>query len=96
MQAGEQLVRVNQDTRLNYRVLDFRTSASQGIFRIQCQVCNVSSFLFSNLFFVMVKIFTLHLHNSFKFRCCRINKIFIIKCCSNSGIECLRFVENVS
>jgi hypothetical protein len=51
VQAGEQLVRVNQDTRLNYRVLDFRTSANQGIFRIQCQVCNVSSFLFSNLFF---------------------------------------------
>ena len=51
MQAGEKLVRVNQDTRLNNRVLDIRTSANQGIFRIQCQVCNVSSFLFSNLFF---------------------------------------------
>ncbi|KAG6608188.1 Aspartate--tRNA ligase 2, cytoplasmic, partial [Cucurbita argyrosperma subsp. sororia] len=36
--AGEQLVRVNQDTRLNYRVLDIRTPANQGIFRIQCQV----------------------------------------------------------
>lgn len=42
MQAGEQLVRVNQDTRLNYRVLDIRTPANQGIFRIQCQVENVS------------------------------------------------------
>ncbi|KAL9361804.1 hypothetical protein Peur_044589 [Populus x canadensis] len=41
LEAGEQLVRVNQDTRLNYRVLDFRTSANQGIFRIQCQVCNI-------------------------------------------------------
>ncbi|XP_023524153.1 aspartate--tRNA ligase 2, cytoplasmic-like [Cucurbita pepo subsp. pepo] len=38
LQAGEQLVRVNQDTRLNYRVLDIRTPANQGIFRIQCQV----------------------------------------------------------
>lgn len=41
MQAGEQLVRVNQDTRLNYRVLDLRTPANQGIFRIQSQVGNV-------------------------------------------------------
>lgn len=41
MQAGEQLVRVNQDTRLNFRVLDLRTPANQGIFRIQSQVGNV-------------------------------------------------------
>nr|DAD46269.1 TPA_asm: hypothetical protein HUJ06_004499 [Nelumbo nucifera] len=41
LQAGEQLVRVNQDTRLNYRVLDMRTPANQGIFRIQCQVENI-------------------------------------------------------
>ncbi|KAF5743416.1 putative aspartyl-tRNA synthetase [Tripterygium wilfordii] len=41
LQAGEQLVRVNQDTRLNYRVLDMRTPANQGIFRIQSQVCNI-------------------------------------------------------
>ncbi|KAK6945664.1 Aminoacyl-tRNA synthetase, class II (D/K/N) [Dillenia turbinata] len=41
LQAGEQLVRVNQDTRLNYRVLDMRTPANQGIFRVQCQVENV-------------------------------------------------------
>ncbi|MCL7038085.1 hypothetical protein MKW94_023023 [Papaver nudicaule] len=39
--AGEQLVRVNQDTRLNFRVLDVRTPANQAIFRIQCQVENV-------------------------------------------------------
>ncbi|XP_010526284.1 PREDICTED: aspartate--tRNA ligase 2, cytoplasmic [Tarenaya hassleriana] len=38
LQAGEQLVRVNQDTRLNNRVLDTRTPANQAIFRIQCQV----------------------------------------------------------
>ncbi|MCI27467.1 aspartate-tRNA ligase cytoplasmic-like, partial [Trifolium medium] len=38
IQAGEQLVRVNQDTRLNFRVLDLRTPANQGIFRIQSQV----------------------------------------------------------
>ncbi|XP_052208913.1 aspartate--tRNA ligase 2, cytoplasmic-like [Diospyros lotus] len=41
LQAGEQLVRVNQDTRLNYRVLDLRTPANQGIFRVQCQVENI-------------------------------------------------------
>ncbi|KAF3787553.1 Aspartate--tRNA ligase 2 [Nymphaea thermarum] len=41
MQKGEQLVRVGQDTRLNYRVLDMRTPANQGIFRIQCQVENL-------------------------------------------------------
>ncbi|KAK1379664.1 Aspartate--tRNA ligase [Heracleum sosnowskyi] len=38
LQAGEQFVRVNQDTRLNNRVLDLRTPANQGIFRIQYQV----------------------------------------------------------
>ncbi|GFQ03701.1 aspartate--tRNA ligase cytoplasmic [Phtheirospermum japonicum] len=41
VKAGEQLVRVNQDIRLNYRVLDVRTPANQGIFRIQCQVENI-------------------------------------------------------
>ncbi|KAK4559204.1 hypothetical protein RGQ29_008449 [Quercus rubra] len=41
LQNGEQLVRVNQDTRLNYRVLDMRTPANQGIFHIQCEVGNV-------------------------------------------------------
>ncbi|XP_039160900.1 aspartate--tRNA ligase 2, cytoplasmic-like [Eucalyptus grandis] len=41
LQAGEQLVRVNQDTRLNFRVLDIRTPANQGIFRIQSQVGNI-------------------------------------------------------
>nr|KJB06559.1 hypothetical protein B456_001G001300 [Gossypium raimondii] len=38
LQAGDKLPRVNQDTRLNFRVLDIRTPANQGIFRIQCQV----------------------------------------------------------
>jgi len=41
VQAGEQLVRVNQDTRLNFRVLDVRTPANQGIFRVQSHVANV-------------------------------------------------------
>ncbi|PHU16970.1 Aspartate--tRNA ligase, cytoplasmic [Capsicum chinense] len=40
-QKGEQLVHVNQDTRLNFRILDIRTPANQGIFRIQCQVENI-------------------------------------------------------
>ncbi|KAH0986350.1 hypothetical protein GBA52_013527 [Prunus armeniaca] len=42
LQAGEKLVRVNQDTRLNNRVLDLRTQANQGIFSIQSEVGNVS------------------------------------------------------
>lgn len=37
-QTGEHVVRVGQDTRLNYRVLDLRTPANQGIFRIQSYV----------------------------------------------------------
>ncbi|KAJ8540231.1 hypothetical protein K7X08_030150 [Anisodus acutangulus] len=41
LEKGEQLVRVNQDTRLNFRILDIRTPANQGIFRIQCQVENI-------------------------------------------------------
>ncbi|OAY23853.1 aspartate--tRNA ligase 2, cytoplasmic [Manihot esculenta] len=41
LQAGEQLVRVNQDTRLNYRVLDMRTPANQGIFHIQHEVGSI-------------------------------------------------------
>lgn len=41
LEKGEQLVRVNQDTRLNFRILDVRTPANQGIFRIQCQVENI-------------------------------------------------------
>ncbi|XP_027330924.1 aspartate--tRNA ligase 2, cytoplasmic-like [Abrus precatorius] len=52
LQAGEQLVRVNQDTRLNFRVLDVRTPANQGIFRIQSQVGNAfRQFLLSEGFF---------------------------------------------
>ncbi|PKI31783.1 hypothetical protein CRG98_047822 [Punica granatum] len=38
---GDQLVRVNQDTRLNHRIIDIRTPANQGIFRIQSQVGNI-------------------------------------------------------
>jgi aspartyl/asparaginyl-tRNA synthetase len=42
MKAGEKLVRVGQDTRLNYRAIDLRTPSNQAVFRIQCQVENVS------------------------------------------------------
>ncbi|CAN0892250.1 Aspartate--tRNA ligase 2, cytoplasmic [Linum grandiflorum] len=38
LEAGEKLVRVNQDTRLNYRVLDLRTATSQAIFKIESRV----------------------------------------------------------
>jgi hypothetical protein len=54
VQAGEQLVRVNQDTRLNYRVLDLRTPANQGIFRIQSEVGNASSCLFWIMFSIFL------------------------------------------
>jgi aspartyl-tRNA synthetase len=40
--AGEQVVHVGQDKRLDYRVIDLRTAANQAIFRVQCQVENVS------------------------------------------------------
>ncbi|KAG0481870.1 hypothetical protein HPP92_009954 [Vanilla planifolia] len=43
--AGEKLVRVNQDTRLNNRVLDLRTPANQAIF-----VCSVLWKMFSEIF----------------------------------------------
>ncbi|KAJ4707633.1 Aspartate--tRNA ligase, cytoplasmic [Melia azedarach] len=41
LKEGEQLVRVNQDTRLNNRIIDIRTPANQAIFRIQSQVGNI-------------------------------------------------------
>ncbi|XP_010438070.1 PREDICTED: aspartate--tRNA ligase 2, cytoplasmic [Camelina sativa] len=40
LQSGTKAARVNQDTRLNHRVLDIRTPANQAIFRIQCQIEN--------------------------------------------------------
>jgi aspartyl-tRNA synthetase len=56
VQAGEQLVRVNQDTRLNFRVLDLRTPANQGIFRIQSQVGNVKPII-SNVILTSILLF---------------------------------------
>ncbi|ERN12570.1 hypothetical protein AMTRI_Chr01g136440 [Amborella trichopoda] len=53
-QTGEQLVRVGQDTRLNNRVLDMRTPANQGIFRIQYQVCNLFRMFLSSEDFVEI------------------------------------------
>ncbi|CAN0892315.1 Aspartate--tRNA ligase 1, cytoplasmic [Linum grandiflorum] len=38
LKDGKQLVRVHQDTRLNYRALDLRTPANQAIFRIESEV----------------------------------------------------------
>jgi len=34
-------VRVNQDTRLNYRMLDLRTPTSQAIFRVEAAICRL-------------------------------------------------------
>ncbi|KAF9605423.1 hypothetical protein IFM89_017162, partial [Coptis chinensis] len=39
--AGVQLARVNQDTRLNYRFIDLRTPANQGIFLVQYTVIKI-------------------------------------------------------
>ncbi|KAK8515693.1 hypothetical protein V6N12_075721 [Hibiscus sabdariffa] len=51
LQRGVQLPRVNQDTRLNFRVIDIRTRANQGIFRIQSQVGTIfRQFLLSENF----------------------------------------------
>ncbi|XP_061364755.1 aspartate--tRNA ligase 2, cytoplasmic [Gastrolobium bilobum] len=56
LQAGEQLVRVNQDTRLNNRVLDLRTAANYNIFRMQSRVATeFRNFLLSEGF---IEIFT--------------------------------------
>ncbi|XP_076917177.1 aspartate--tRNA ligase 2, cytoplasmic-like [Bidens hawaiensis] len=55
LEAGEQLVRVNQDTRLNYRVLDLRTPANQGIYRLECQVSNFFSQFLLNEDFVEIR-----------------------------------------
>ncbi|KAI3893326.1 hypothetical protein MKX03_002134 [Papaver bracteatum] len=51
LQDGEQLVRVNQDTRLNFRVLDMRTPANQAIFHIESEVLMIfSQYLYSKGF----------------------------------------------
>ena len=34
-------VRVNQDTRLNYRVLDLRTPTNNAIFRVEAGICRL-------------------------------------------------------
>ncbi|XP_037088967.1 aspartate--tRNA ligase, cytoplasmic-like [Pollicipes pollicipes] len=34
-------IRVNQDTRLNYRVLDLRTPTSQAIYRVEAGICHL-------------------------------------------------------
>ncbi|KAG8381997.1 hypothetical protein BUALT_Bualt05G0030700 [Buddleja alternifolia] len=41
LQAGEQLARVHQDTRLNFRYIDTRTPANQGIFSIRYQIKHI-------------------------------------------------------
>ncbi|XLR10504.1 hypothetical protein HN51_047146, partial [Arachis hypogaea] len=38
LQAGEPFARVNLDTRLNFRVIEFRTATNQAIFSVQAQV----------------------------------------------------------
>ncbi|KAH9677241.1 Aspartate--tRNA ligase 2 cytoplasmic [Citrus sinensis] len=51
IEKASKLPRVNQDTRLNNRVIDIRTLANQGIFRIQSQVGNIfRQFLLSENF----------------------------------------------
>ncbi len=41
LQQASELAVVNQDTRLNNRVLDIRTSTNQAIFRLEAGVCRL-------------------------------------------------------
>ncbi|PWA87034.1 class II aminoacyl-tRNA and biotin synthetases superfamily protein [Artemisia annua] len=51
LELGEPLVRVNQDTRLNNRVLDIRTPANQAIFSLESDVLRLfSQFLWKSGF----------------------------------------------
>lgn len=47
--AGEAAPTVGQDTRLDNRVVDLRTPANQGIFRVQSAVCQVCPWLCTSL-----------------------------------------------
>lgn len=47
--AGEAAPTVGQDTRLDNRVVDLRTPANQGIFRVQSAVCQVCAWVCSSL-----------------------------------------------
>ena len=53
-------VRVNQDTRLNYRVLDLRTPTSNAIFRVEAGICR----LFRETLTKQVKPFTKQLQTA--------------------------------
>mmetsp|Transcript_34343 Transcript_34343/g.75084 ORF Transcript_34343/g.75084 Transcript_34343/m.75084 type:complete len:595 (-) Transcript_34343:254-2038(-) len=51
LEADPSLVRVNQEVRLDNRILDLRTRANQGIFRIQSNVCRLfREYLIQNSF----------------------------------------------
>jgi len=47
-------IRVNQDTRLDNRVLDLRTPANQAIFRLEAGVCKLFRDIFTNKGFVEI------------------------------------------
>ncbi len=51
---GGPRVRVNQDTRLDNRVLDLRTPANQAIFRLQAGVCKLFRNALDNKGFVEI------------------------------------------
>ncbi|KAG8382156.1 hypothetical protein BUALT_Bualt05G0047300 [Buddleja alternifolia] len=55
LQAGEQLVRVHQDTRLKFRYIDTRTPANQAIFSIICQIENMFTKLLLSEGFLEIK-----------------------------------------
>ncbi len=53
--AGDALtVTVNQDTRLDNRILDLRTSTNQAIFRVEAGVCRLFRELLSDMGFVEI------------------------------------------
>lgn len=54
-------VRVNQDTRLDNRVLDLRTPANQAIFRVEAGVCKLFRDILTRKVSIMISVFSLSL-----------------------------------
>merc|ERR1719300_2054847 len=52
--GGEELATVSQDTRLENRILDLRTTTSQSIFRLEAGVCRLFRHYLTNNSFVEI------------------------------------------
>lgn len=51
-------IRVNQDTRLDNRVLDLRTPANQAIFRVEAGVCKLFRDILTNKVSTSIYVYT--------------------------------------